>query len=98
MRINQISFLLFSMFILIIHSQADYNYGCPTGERNRVSRGTTVGQIWGSSPYTTDTHIEVAAVHAGILAVGEVAIITYKHVGVVQDYYASFANGVQTRK
>lgn len=57
--------------------------------------GRTDGNIWGSGPYTADSRVAVAAVHAGVVRAGERGIVR----AVIEDgadltYAGSEQNGV----
>jgi hypothetical protein len=58
--------------------------------------GTTEGIVKGSELYTTDSVIAAAAVHAGVLKVGETGYVKISILPGEQEYHGSFANGVQT--
>lgn len=58
--------------------------------------GTTGGTVWGSGPYTDDSNFSAAAVHAGLIKVGETATIEPYAVDNYQSYEGSYANGVYT--
>lgn len=53
--------------------------------------------VWGSNPYTDDSCLATAAVHAGAVKAGERGTITVVLVPGRSTYEASMANGVQTR-
>ena len=71
------------------------NNGCGPYQALTVT-GTTGGVIWGSNPYTDDSTFSSAAVHAGLIAVGETAIIEPYLVDNYPSYQGSTANGVST--
>jgi hypothetical protein len=64
--------------------------------------GTTGGPLWGTDFYTTDSRLATAAVHAGVLRVGQVGLVRVKVVppratfsgstrhGVTSDAYGSY--------
>lgn len=54
------------------------------------------GPVWGSDPYTDDSDFDVAAVHAGLVEVGESAVIEPYDVQYYLSYPQSTANGVTT--
>ena len=71
------------------------NNGC--GPYPAVSvTGTIGGPIWGSNPYTDDSNLAAAAVHAGLIAPGETAIIQPYLVDNYPSYPGSTANGITT--
>jgi formylglycine-generating enzyme required for sulfatase activity len=53
--------------------------------------------VWGSNPYTDDSCLATAAVHAGALKAGERGTITVSLLSGLPAYEASMANGIQTR-
>jgi hypothetical protein len=70
-------------------------------QRNIVVTGIAFGGglVWGSNPYTEDSDMNVAAVHAGLVSVGEVATITQYAPGEYSStpgYVGSTRNGVTT--
>ncbi len=58
--------------------------------------GTTSGSVWGSNPYTDDSAWGVAAVHAGLLAVGQTGTLKRTSVGYMTGFPGSTQNGVTT--
>ena len=73
------------------------------GERFRTQPGKTLlfevtgvnaGSIWGSDVYTDDSELGLAAVHAGLLAVGEKGIVKVTIVAAQEKYTGSARNGV----
>jgi hypothetical protein len=56
--------------------------------------GSAQGAIWGSGVYTTDSHLATAAVHAGVLKVGERGIVRVWVRPGQPSYQGSTANGV----
>lgn len=58
--------------------------------------GRTGGTVWGSGPYTTDSELATAAVHAGILKDGETGPVRVTIVASPPDFAESTANGVST--
>jgi len=58
--------------------------------------GTTGGRVWGSGPYTDDSNIARAAVHAGKLKNGETGWVTIRIMPGQSSYSGSSANGVET--
>lgn len=71
------------------------NNGCGPYRAFTVT-GTTGGTIWGSGPYTDDSAFAAAAVHAGLIQVGQTAVIEPYAVDNYLWYDASYANGVYT--
>lgn len=67
----------------------------------RVTGALTGGNVWGSNPYTDDSDWNVAAVHAGIVDVGETATISFfdaaDYSTTAPFYTSSTRNGVTTR-
>jgi hypothetical protein len=71
------------------------------GYRNRVGSvfeftvtGSTGGSVWGTEVYTDDSSVARAAVHAGVLAVGETRTVTVTILPGQPSYPASTRNGV----
>ena len=56
--------------------------------------GDASGSIWGTDIYTGDSALAVAAVHAGILSVGETAVVKVIVVRPLANYQGSVRNGV----
>ena len=54
------------------------------------------GSVWGSGPYTGDSTVAVAAVHAGALKVGETKIVKVRLVKDPGSYASTTANGITT--
>jgi hypothetical protein len=58
--------------------------------------GVGSGSVWGSGPYTTDSTLGAAAVHAGVLKEGETAVIKLRVKADAGGYTGSTKNGVTT--
>ena len=58
--------------------------------------GANAGSIWGSNPYTGDSTLATAAVHAGILAVNQTGIVKVTMLPGQNNYVASSANGINS--
>ena len=56
--------------------------------------GQIAGTVWGSGPYTSDSNLATAAVHSGVLKVGETAVIKIRVKGDPGGYVGSTQNGV----
>jgi hypothetical protein len=59
--------------------------------------GAANGAVWGSDVYTADSTLAVAAVHAGVLAVGKTGMVRVRIVAPPPSFTGSTANGVTTR-
>ncbi|CAF1360235.1 unnamed protein product [Adineta ricciae] len=71
------------------------------GYRGKVGRifsfavtGNTDGPIWGTDIYTDDSNIATAAVHAGIIDIGETKIVDIKVFPGQQAYFGSTREGI----
>ncbi len=60
--------------------------------------GSDQGYVWGVDTYTDDSSLGTAAVHAGILKVGETSRVTLRIVEGQPSYKSSTRNGVTTRE
>jgi hypothetical protein len=70
---------------------------CPDSDNADVSvTGATSGSVWGSGPYTRDSNIGVAAVHAGLITSGQSATIRKTSAGTLSSFTGSTAHGVTT--
>jgi hypothetical protein len=56
--------------------------------------GTADGSVWGTDVYTTDSSLAKAAVHAGVLKVGETGVVRVRIVAPRPAYQGSTRNGV----
>jgi hypothetical protein len=56
--------------------------------------GTIKGQIWGDGIYTDDSPLGTAAVHEGIIAAGEKAIVAIEILPGQNSYPSSVRNGI----
>jgi hypothetical protein len=56
--------------------------------------GTTNGTIWGTGPYTDDSLLSTAAVHAGLLGKGQKAILKVTILAGQNAYQGSTQNGI----
>lgn len=78
---------------LMLYCLAD---DCPGVRTMRVVGSTSGGRVWGSGPYTSDSDYNVAAVHAGLVAKGEMKGIMLLPAGYIANFQGSTANGVTT--
>lgn len=53
--------------------------------------GSTTGQVWGNNPYTEDSDMATAAVHAGLLQPGQTGILQRYDA----DFYSSYSGSVR---
>ena len=60
--------------------------------------GKKAGSVWGDNLYTTDSDPAVAAVHAGLLKVGETRIVEFWVVPSPNSFGSSERNGIQSGK
>ena len=58
--------------------------------------GSSGGSVWGSSIYTDDSTIARAAVHAGVVGVGQSATVYVEIVPGQSSYASTTKNGVTT--
>ncbi|MFM2423456.1 MAG: hypothetical protein RL291_1986 [Pseudomonadota bacterium] len=58
--------------------------------------GLAEGQVWGSGPYTRDSVMGAAAVHAGLLKPGETAVLRLTVMPPLKSYKGTVKNGVTT--
>jgi hypothetical protein len=58
--------------------------------------GSTDGSIWGSNPYTDDSSLSKAAVHAGLLQAGQKGVIKVTIMAGLTTYPGSNANGISS--
>jgi LCCL domain len=58
--------------------------------------GAARGSVWGTEVYTADSTLAAAAVHMGVLKVGETGLVTVTIMGPMQKYVGSSRNGVTT--
>jgi hypothetical protein len=58
--------------------------------------GAVVGTVWGTNVYTADSTLAAAAVHAGLLKVGQTGIIKVKMIPSPNNYVGSTQNGVMS--
>jgi len=54
------------------------------------------GSVWGTDVYTTDSRLAMAAVHAGVLKVGETGVVRLKIVPSPPSYAGSSRHGITT--
>ena len=69
---------------------------CQPTPADQSYTGTTAGSVWGSGPYTNDSTIAAAAVHQGLLKVGQMGTIHVTSVGNLASFTGSTKNGVTT--
>ncbi len=58
--------------------------------------GSTSGSVWGSNIYTDDSDLATAAVHAGVLTVGQSGVVRFTILPGLESYEPTTANGVTT--
>ena len=58
--------------------------------------GKTEGSVWGSEVFTADSHLAAAAVHSGVLKVGQRGAVRVRIIGGQQSYAGSKKNGVES--
>jgi hypothetical protein len=75
--------------------------GTLTGHRGDVGKsflfevtGANAGPVWGTEVYTDDSSLATAAVHAGVLAVGQKGVVKVTILPGQADYTSSTSNGV----
>ncbi len=70
---------------------------CPASYSDVTVTGVAgTGSVWGSGPYTDDSNVSRAAVHQGLISVGQTATISRTPAGYVSNYVGSTRNGVTT--
>jgi len=60
--------------------------------------GDTNGPVWGTDVYTGDTALAAAAVHAGLVKVGETGVVKVTVERPLTQYQGSVQNGVTSRE
>jgi hypothetical protein len=55
------------------------------------------GTVWGSDPYTLDSMLGLAAVHAGVLKQGQTGVVRVKILGPLPAFQGSTKNGVTSQ-
>jgi len=84
-------FLLLAAIVVMAEPllRADYSDISVTGS-------TVGGGVWGSSPYTSDSDLAKAAVHAGLLTPGQTKMLRVTYLGPQSSFTGSTQNGVTT--
>jgi hypothetical protein len=59
--------------------------------------GNPQGAVWGSEFYTSDSRLAAAAVHAGVLQIGQKGVVTVRILPGQKSYRGTSANGVTSR-
>lgn len=73
------------------------SYREQVGERfTFLVQGADSGSAWGSGPYTDDSRLAKAAVHAGAVALGEYGVVEVTITGANESYAGSERNGIAT--
>jgi hypothetical protein len=68
-----------------------------TGAEHRFTvTGSNRGIAWGTDVYTLDSNLSVAAVHAGVLAVGETGVVKVTIVDSPAEHVGSHRHGITT--
>ena len=73
-----------------------YEFRGRTGPLLFSVTGAVDGTVWGSGPYTDDSDLSTVAVHAGVLKVGETAVLLVRMLPGAASYQPSTQNGVTT--
>ena len=60
--------------------------------------GDAAGQVWGTEVYTGDSTLAAAAVHAGLVKLGETAVVRVTVEQPLTQYQGSDRNGVTSRE
>lgn len=72
-----------------------FNYAGEIGQTLKFNVvGSDVGAIWGDGTYTSDSALAVAAVHAGVLKVGQAGVVTVDVLPGLDNYPGVSRNGV----
>lgn len=58
--------------------------------------GANKGSVWGTDIYTSDSDLEAAAVHAGVVRIGETGVVEVEIVAPLAAYQGSTRNGIVT--
>lgn len=84
-------------------SDGGFKYHLPSEVSSRVGEtfyarvtGVSTGSVWGSGLYTSDSSLAAAAVHAGVLKVGETKVVRYRIAPGQSAYTGSSNHGVET--
>ena len=97
---NSISVVLNSGATVTLSTPADSTTwsggGCGPYGRLTVTGSLTGSSVWGSGPYTDDSDFDRAAVHAGLVAVGQTGVIEPYAIGNYPNYSGTTQNGVST--
>jgi hypothetical protein len=62
----------------------------------KVTGSAAGGSVWGTDIYTTDSRLSMAAVHAGVVKVGETGVVRLKIIPSPASYAGSSRNGITT--
>lgn len=62
----------------------------------KVTGTAAGGSVWGTDIYTTDSKLSIAAVHAGVVKVGETGIVHLKIIASPPSFAGSARNGIST--
>ena len=60
--------------------------------------GDAAGQVWGTDVYTGDSTLAAAAVHAGLVKIGETGVVRVTVEQPLTQYQGSDRNGVTSRE
>jgi hypothetical protein len=61
-----------------------------------VTGAAVGGSVWGTDVYTTDSRLAIAAVHAGVLKVGETGVVRVKVIASPPAFAGSSRHGIMT--
>jgi hypothetical protein len=61
-----------------------------------TGQGAQQGGVWGTGVYTIDSSLALAAVHAGVVRVGQTGMVRVTPLGNVQGFTGSFQNGINS--
>ncbi len=73
-------------------------YGNQIGKRFAftVTGSNMNGALWGTGVYTTDSSLAMAAVHSGVLKVGQTGVVVVQIVPTPNNFTGTFQNGIQS--
>lgn len=77
-------------------SASDYRDRTGIQVRYACPKDGTLGTVWGSNPYTDDSSVCTAAVHAGLIKLAEGGTVLIKVTGPKDSFKGSTSNGVTT--
>lgn len=86
----------FNMVPVNISNMESYKKNVNTMFGNNITTSFSGGSIWGSNPYSSDSDVRTAAIHAGVLTPGQTGIVYIYMINGLSYYSGVTKNGISS--